>query len=89
MYNQYPQQPILARLYDLKPLFSDHEEVLLEEPTRIFIPSLSGTSAPLRSNPALTDTLRNFPYLSSQAGDARQPEPVIEGGPSERIKQEF
>ena len=62
------QQPLVFPDIDgLEPLFSDQEEVLPEQPQSL-IPSPSGTSAPLLSNPALTDTLSNFPLYSSQNG---------------------
>ena len=62
------QQPVVfPELDHVEPLFSDQEEVL-PEPPRSLIPSPSGTSAPLLFNPALTDTLSNFPFFRSQAG---------------------
>ena len=77
------QQPVVfPDIDDLEPLFSDHEEVL-PEPAPILIPSPSGTSAPLLSNPALTDTLSNFPLFSSRAGCSVGLEPVEEAEPQE------
>ena len=56
------KQPVVfPDIDDLEPLFSDQEEVL-PEPAPSLMPSPSGTSAPLLSNPALTDTLSNFHY---------------------------
>ena len=51
-------------LHDLEPLFSDQEEIQPEALTRGLIPSPSGTSTPLLSNPSLTDTLSNFPLFN-------------------------
>ena len=67
---------------DLEPLFSDQEEVL-PEPPQSLIPSPSGTSAPLLSNPALTDTLSNFLLYNSQNGSSVRLEPVEEAEPQE------
>ena len=65
-----PQQPMIhPDIDDLEPLYSDQEEVL-PEPAPSLVPSPSGTSAPLLSNPALTDTLSNFPLFSSRAGSS-------------------
>ena len=47
----------------MEPLFSDQEEIQPETPNKSLIPSPSGTSAPLLSNPSLTDTLSNFPLF--------------------------
>ena len=53
------QQPVVfPELDSLEPLFSDQEEIL-HEPASSLLPSATGTSAPLLSNPALTDTLSN------------------------------
>ena len=60
-------QVVFPELDDLEPLFSDQEELQPETPTRCLIPSPSGTSAPLLSNPYLTDTLSNFPLFGTQA----------------------
>ena len=54
---------VFPELDDLEPLFSDQEEVQPETLTRNLIPSPSGTSAPLLSNPSLAYTLSNFPLL--------------------------
>ena len=60
------QQPVVfPDIDDLEPLFSDQEEVL-PEPPQSLIPSPSGTSAPLLSNPALTDTLSNFLKMAAR-----------------------
>ena len=57
-------QVVFPELDDLEPLYSDLEEIQSEALTRILIPSPSGTSAPLLSNPSLTDTLSNFPLFN-------------------------
>ena len=83
------QQPVVfPDLHDLEPLFSDQEEVL-PEPARSLIPSPTGTSEPLLSNPALTDTLSNFPLLSSRACSSEGPEPAEENEPRERTDREI
>ena len=56
-------QAVFPELDDLDPLFSDQEEVQPEMLTESLIPSPSGTSGPLLSNPSLTDTLSNFPVF--------------------------
>ena len=53
-------QVVFPELDDLEPLFPDQEEVQPEMLTESLILSPSGTSAPLLSNPSLTDTLSNF-----------------------------
>ena len=81
------QQPmVFPDIDDLEPLFSDQEEILPEPPS--LIPSPSGTSAPLLSNPALTDTLSNFPLFGSQNGGSRSPEPDEEVEPREETDRE-
>ena len=57
-------QVVSPELDDLETLFSDQEEVQLEMLTETLIPSPSGTSAPLLSNPSLTDTLSNIPLFN-------------------------
>ena len=57
-------QVVIPELDDLEPMYSDQEEIRPEtHPTGSLIPSPSGTSAPLLSNPSLTDTLSNFPLF--------------------------
>ena len=56
-------QVVFPELDDLEPLFSNQEEIQSEALTRSLIPSPSATSAPLLSNPSLTDTLSNFPLF--------------------------
>ena len=70
-----PSQVVFPGLYDLEPLFSDQEEI--QPPTLIesLIPSPSGTSDPLLSNPSLTDTLSNFPLFYPQTRDPNQSAP--------------
>ena len=70
-----PSQVVFPELDDLEPLFSDQEEI--QPPTFIesLIPSPSGTSAPLLSNPSLTDTLSNFPLFIPQTRDPNQSAP--------------
>ena len=66
----------------MEPLFSDQEENL-PEPSPSLIRSPSGTSAPLLSNPALTDTLSNFPLFSPRAGSSTGPNLSEEERPQE------
>ena len=73
---------------DQEPLFSDQEEVLPEQPQSL-IPSPSGTSAPLLSNPALTDTLSNFPLYSSQNGSSGRLELAQEAEPQKENNEEI
>ena len=70
-----PSQVVFPELDDLEPLFSDQEEI--QPPTFIegLIPSPSGTSAPLLSNPSLTDTLSNFLLFIPQTRDPNQSAP--------------
>ena len=78
-----PQQPMVhPDIDDLEPLYSDQEEVL-PEPAPSLVPSPSGTSAPLLSNPALTDTLSNFPLFNSRAGSSVELELAEEAEPQE------
>ena len=84
-----PQQPMIyPDIDDLEPLYSDQEEVR-PEPTPSLIPSPSGTSAPLLSNPALTDTLSNFPLFSSRAGSLTGLQTIEEPEPQERTDREI
>ena len=77
------QQPMVCpEIDDLEPLYSDQEEVL-PEPAPSLVPSPSGTSAPLLSNPALTDTLNNLPLFSSRAGSSVELELAEEAEPQE------
>ena len=77
------QQPMVCpEIDDLEPLYSDQEEVL-PEPAPSLVSSPSGTSAPLLSNPALTDTLSNFPLFSSRAGSSVELELAEEAEPQE------
>ena len=78
-----PQQPMIhPDIDDLEPLYSDHEEVSPETAPSL-VPSPSGTSAPLLSNPALTDTLSNFPLFSSRAASSVELELAEEVEPQE------
>ena len=84
-----PQQPMIhPDIDDLEPLYSDQEEVL-PEPAPSLVPSPSGTSAPLLSNPALTDTLSNFPLFSSRAGSSVGLELAEEAEPQEGTDREI
>ena len=84
-----PQQPMVhPDIDDLEPLYSDQEEVL-PEPAPSLVPSPSGTSAPLLSNPALTDTLSNFPLFSSRAGSSVRLELAEEAEPQEGTDREI
>ena len=83
------QQPVVyPELDDLEPLYSDQEEVL-PKPLPSLIPSPSGTSAPLLSNPALTDTLSNFPLFSSRAASSVGLELAEEVEPQEGTDREI
>ena len=70
-------QVVFPELDDLVPLFSDQEEIHPEATTRSLIPPPSETSAPLLSNPSLTDTLGKSPLFSSQTGNPTGPEHLI------------
>ena len=84
-----PQQPMIhPDIDDLEPLYSDHEEVLPETAPSL-VPSPSGTSAPLLSNPALTDTLSNFPLFSSRAASSVGLELAEEVEPQEGTDREI
>ena len=75
------QQPVVfPELDDSEPLFSDQEQVL-SEPANNHLPSPTRTTSPLLSNPALTDTLSNFPLFSSLAGSSVGLEPAEEDEP--------
>ena len=60
----------------------------MPEPTSSLLPSPTGMSAPLLSNPALTDTLSNFPLFSSRASSSRELERDVEDQPLEEIDVE-
>ena len=84
-----PQQPMIyPDIDDLEPLYSDQEEVR-PEPTPSLIPSPSGTSAPLLSNPALPDTLSNFPLFSSRAGSLTGLQTIEEPEPKKELTEKF
>ena len=73
-------QAVFPELDDLEPLYSDQEEIQPKtHPTGSLVPSPSETSAPLLSNPSLSDTLSNFPLLglelSNQAARSFWPRP--------------
>ena len=70
-------QIVFPELDDLEPLFSDQEEIQPEAPTRSLLDSPTRTSAPLLSNPSLTDNLTNFPLFSSQVGSSVGPDPSL------------
>ena len=82
------QPPVFPELDDLTQLLSDQEEVLPEPPTHSHLPSLTGTSAPLLSNPALTDTLSYFPLLDSQVSSFVGAESAVENEPSVETESE-
>ena len=69
-------QIVFPELDDLDPLFSDQEEIQPATLTESLIPSSSGTSATLLSNPSLTDNLSNFPLFNPQSRDPSEPEPL-------------
>ena len=82
------QQPVVfPELDDSEPLFSDQEQVL-SEPANNHLPSPTRTTSPLLSNPALTDTLSNFPLFSSRAGSSVGLEPAEEDEPHEETDTE-
>ena len=64
-----PSQVVSLEIDDLEPVFSDQEEILPPALTDSLIPSPSGISAPLLSNPSLTDTLSNFPLFNQRTND--------------------
>ena len=82
-------QVMFPELDDLEALFSDQEEIQPEAPRRSLIPSTSESSAPLLSNPSLTDTINNFPLFSPRTGSRRSPEPLVEAKPRIRIRTNF
>ena len=61
----------------------------MPEPAPSLMPSPSGTSAPLLSNPGLSDTLNKFPLFSSGAGSSVGLELVEEAEPQEGTDREF
>ena len=73
-----PSQVVFPEVDDLEPLFSDQEEILPPTLTESLIPSPSGTSAPLLSNPSLTDTLSNYPLFNQQTKDPNEPTDPIQ-----------
>ena len=80
-----PSQVVFPEVGDLEPLFSDQEEILPPTLSESLIPSPSGTSAPLLSNPSLTDTLSNFPLFNQQTKDPNEPtDPIQTIEPQER-----
>ena len=82
--NPYPTpQLVFPEVDDLEPLFSDQEEIQPETLTNSLIPSPSGTSAPLLSNPSLTDTLSNFPLFNPS-----EQEPLALPGQSQKAGTE-
>ena len=83
------RQPVVyPELDDLEPLYSDQEEVL-PEPVPSLVLSPSVTSAPLLSNPVLSDTLSNFPLCSSRAGSSAGLELAEEDEPREGTDREI
>ena len=70
---QNPASPaVFPDLDDLEPPYSDQEEVQPAAPPSL-ISSPSGTSAPLLSNPPLTDTLSNFPLFGPRSENSISP----------------
>ena len=81
--NQHPTpQLVFPEVDDLEPLFSD-QETQPETPNKSLIPLPSGTSAPLLSNPLLTDTLSIFPLL-----EPSEQEPLALPGQSQNASTE-
>ena len=88
---QNPASPaVFPDLDDLEPLYSDQEEVQPAAPPSL-ISSPSGTSAPLLSNPSLTDTLSNFPLFGPLSENSISPvetkPPSGTEGEEERVHQ--
>ena len=73
-----PSQVVFPEVDDLEPLFSDQDEILPPTLIESLIPSPSGTSAPLLSNPSLTDTLSNFPLFNQQTTHPNDPTDPIQ-----------
>ena len=73
-----PSQVVFPEVDDLEPLFSDQDEILPPTLTESLIPSPSGTSAPLLSNPSLTDTLSNFLLFNQQTTHPNEPTDPIQ-----------
>ena len=73
-----PSQVVFPEVDDLEPLFSDQDEILPPTLIESLIPSPSGTSAPLLSNPSLTDTLSNFPLFNQQTTHPNEPTDPIQ-----------
>ena len=73
-----PSQVVFPEVDDLEPLFSDQDEILPPILIESLIPSPSGTSAPLLSNPSLTDTLSNFPLFNQQTTHPNEPTDPIQ-----------
>ena len=73
-----PSQVVFPEVDDLEPLFSDQDEILPPTLIESLIPSPSGTSAPLLSNPSLTDTLSNFSLFNQQTRHPNEPTDPIQ-----------
>ena len=73
-----PSQVVFPEVDDLEPLFSHQDEILPPTLIESLIPSPSGTSAPLLSNPSLTDTLSNFPLFNQQTTHPNEPTDPIQ-----------
>ena len=71
-------QVVFPEVDDLEPLFSDQDEILPPTLIESLIPSPSGTSAPLLSNPSLTDTLSHFPLFNQQTTHPNEPTDPIQ-----------
>ena len=80
-------QVVYPELDDLEPLFCDQEEIQPETLTRSLIPSPSGTSTPLLSNPSLTDTLSNFPFFHPNESRPLTPTEQLQGTNAEHESQ--
>ena len=82
-------QAVFSELDDLEPLYSDQGEIQPEtHPDRSLVPSPSGTSTPLLSNPSLTDTLSNFTLFDPQAEQPSGPELPAETEPPRETDEE-
>ena len=82
-------QAVFPELDDLEPLYSDQEEIRPgAHPTESLIPSPSGTSAPLLSNPSLTDTLSNFLLFGPRTEQPSGPELLADTEPPQETDEE-
>ena len=82
-------QTVIPELDDLEPLYSDQEEIQPEtHPQGSLVPSPSRTSAPLLSNPSLTDTLSNFPLFGPRTEQPSSPELRVDTEPPQETNEQ-